>query len=241
MSGKGGGLARRSGTIGVRLLGALCLAAAAAPASAGLVIMARSDKGDVIYSLNETNPVARLKARSQQKGGTWKIIHASRACGYFAVWSATNESERKYFVATGKASAFEASKAASEEARGYAKGRKGWYAVIYRVNVNRCPGTLSSAGDPVYQVKEPEKSITDQALDYIKGKIRSQVTNGRSRCAPERSDDGKSARAHVRMPYESPWDRNLPGAEPKGSDQPISQAERQRREECRLTTWGVRG
>lgn len=225
----------------IKLILAVLIAAIAAPASAKLVIMGRMDKGDVIYSLNETNPVARLKARSEQKGGNWKFIHASGDCGYFAVWSATNESERKYFVATGKSSALEASKAASEQARGYAKGRKGWYAVIYRVNVNRCPGTLSSAGDPVYQVKQPERSITDQAIDYVKGKIRNQLTNGRDRCDPELSDDGKSARARVRMPYENPRDRNLPGAELPEGEKDLSPAERQRRQDCRYTAVGVRG
>ena len=224
-----------------KLILAVLLAAMASPASAMLVIMARMDRGDVIYSLNETNPVARLKARSAEKGGTWKFIHASKTCGYFAVWSATNESERKYFVSTAAASALEASKAASEQARSYAKGRKGWYAVIYRVNVNRCPGTLSSAGDPAYEGEPPEESLQNRVIDYIKGKIRSQVTRDHNPCEPQRSDDGKSARAHVRMPYENPWDRNLPGAEPKGGDKELPEPERRRLEQCRGSAWGVRG
>lgn len=104
-------------------------------AQAQLVVMGRMDRGDVVYSVNEADPVARAKARADLRGGAWEVVGQSSACGYAAVWSASNGTERRYFVASGKATSTEASVAALNMAKAFVKGRTGWAPQIQRINI----------------------------------------------------------------------------------------------------------
>lgn len=83
---------------------------------------------------------------------------------------------------------------------------------------------------------EPDTGI----IDAVKGAIRKQVITP---CEPERSSDGKSARASVRLPGEPRWLKMLPRPEkgPSHSDTKGPQPQRPCSDATPGGAWGVRG
>lgn len=145
---------------------AVAVGLTAAPASAQLHIMVRDDQNAVLYRVNNPNGMAELREQSARIKGDWRVL-VSNECtpGAGALWVASNGPERKYFLVTGRKTTSEANVAAAEQARAYAKARKGWYAGAMRTWVNY-------NGQKQDVMREPSliRDAMDRTQDLIKCK-----------------------------------------------------------------------
>lgn len=123
----------RSWVAGLVVFSALALAS---PSSAQLLIMGRTDRSDVRYSVNHPDPEGTLRTITEREGGNWTVLLSSTRCGFASVWSAGNGgSDRRYFVSDGHSTSLEASIAARDKATAFAEGRRGWSAGIMRTGI----------------------------------------------------------------------------------------------------------
>jgi stage V sporulation protein SpoVS len=165
-------------SISKSFIGAAAISLLVAPASAQVHIMGRSDKTDIIFTVNQPNGEFLTRHKADLKGGKWNWLVTNSECpGAGSVWYASNGSTRQYFVVLGQATERDASVKAAEMARAYAK-RQGpdWHAGIMRVLYNSNKAVVNKpATGALNKVKQ---GIRDLQNDCGSGRIMNSGVRG---------------------------------------------------------------